>query len=155
MEIEEGQSRSIKQLWGKLWHCWVQHELSWYLHHNAQSQDVFSSAKALTFPQNTGVHQPKVKSNMISMESLLAGNSIRGQQPIFCSGYNMVLKQGLTYTLVHTLSLLHEINNYGNNLFFLRLLSVTQQRCGTLICKIKSHVITNTAHTYVTKYVHK
>jgi len=30
----------------------------------------------------------------------------------------MVLKQGLVYTLVRTLSLLHEINNYGNNLFF-------------------------------------
>jgi len=56
LETEERQSRSIKQLWGKLWHCWVWHELSWYLHHNAQSQDVFSSAKALTFPQNTGVH---------------------------------------------------------------------------------------------------
>jgi hypothetical protein len=47
LEIEEGQSRSIKQLWGKLWHYWVQHVLSWYLHHNVQSQDVFSSAKAL------------------------------------------------------------------------------------------------------------
>jgi len=78
LEAEEGQSRSIKHLWEKLRHCWVQHELPWYLHHNALSQDVFSSAKALTFPQNTGVHYPTAKSNTVSLESLLTRNHIRG-----------------------------------------------------------------------------
>lgn len=54
--LRKGRAEVLNNNGGKLWHCWVRHELSWYLHHNAQSQDVFSSAKALTPLQNTGVH---------------------------------------------------------------------------------------------------